>query len=100
METKPARTRIRPLQLQHLVQQGQTQRIVGMVRRPGALVLQTGKAIAFKGLENPRDMRPREREAVRDTRLLPAFCRHADHRPAGVVGITKAILQKKDPMLS
>ena len=63
--------------------------MLGMLRRPRALVLQARKAIPFKGLQNRIDMGPRQLEAVRNTLFVPSFRRHTDHRLAGVVGIGK-----------
>ena len=47
--------------------------MLGMLGRTRALVLQAGKTIALKRLQNRIDVGTRQREAVRDTLCVPPF---------------------------
>jgi hypothetical protein len=91
VDAKLARPRVLALHVQHLFQEGQGQLIGGMGGRAGALIFQSGKAVVFKGGENPADMAFRKPQATSNALLLPAFIEHAHDGPAGTVSIVKVV---------
>jgi hypothetical protein len=87
LDAKPAGAGIRLLEVSNLFETGQAQLILGMRRRPCALILQACDAITLTRLQTRLDMRPRELEAVRHPLCVPPCRRHPDDRPARLVGI-------------
>jgi hypothetical protein len=53
----------------------------------GAVVLQAVESVAFKGVEQPIDMGPSQRETGGNTLFVPALRGHPDHAPARLVGV-------------
>jgi hypothetical protein len=87
MEAPATDSGILLLQVQHLFEKRQAELIAGMVRRSTAVVFESLKPLALKGIENPIDVGARELEAIGNALFIPALRRHAHDSPARLIGI-------------
>jgi hypothetical protein len=91
LHAEVASTRIRPLDVEHLLEEGQRQ-LCGRRRVPlRPLVLQSGEPIVLERLEDMPDMLAGQAQAAGNTGLVLALIAHAHHRPAGAIGILELV---------
>jgi len=84
-------TRVFPLDIQHVLHEGQRELLGRVGRRAGASVLQPGEAVALEGLQDVPDMLTRQAQEARDTRPTPALVEEAHHRPARPIGVVELV---------